>query len=88
MKDVHAVLAYVRSLKAIESPEPPARKLSFPLNLIVRTIPGPDTYGNEGAEIDFAEDLLQVAVAVSGGELRARAFADAAPVVLAVLQLP
>jgi mono/diheme cytochrome c family protein len=42
--DVHAVLAYIRSLKAIESPAPPPRQLSFPLNLIVRTIPGPNTY--------------------------------------------
>lgn len=36
--DVHAVLAYVRSLKAIESAVPD-RALNFPLNLIVRTIP-------------------------------------------------
>ena len=39
--DVHAALAYVRSLKAIENANIPARKLSFPLNLIVRTIPAP-----------------------------------------------
>jgi mono/diheme cytochrome c family protein len=51
-EDVHAVLAYVRSLKAIESPEPPARKLSFPLNLIVRTIPGPNTYGTRPSPED------------------------------------
>lgn len=37
-EDVHAVLAYVRTLKAIDF-TPPARKLGFPLNLIVRTIP-------------------------------------------------
>lgn len=41
--DIHAVLAYVRSWKAIESMVPP-RKLSFPLNLIVRTMPGPNTF--------------------------------------------
>lgn len=41
--DVHAVLAYIRTLKAIESTAPP-RQLNFPLNLIVRTIPGPNTY--------------------------------------------
>ena len=41
--DVHAVLAYIRSLKAIEGTAPP-RKLNFPLNFIVRTIPGPNTY--------------------------------------------
>ncbi len=37
--DVHAVLAYVRSLKPIENANIPERKLSFPLNLIVRTMP-------------------------------------------------
>jgi mono/diheme cytochrome c family protein len=37
--DVHAVLAYVRSLAAIESGNIPARTLAFPLNLIVRTMP-------------------------------------------------
>ena len=41
---MHAVLAYIRSLKAIESPAPPKPKLSFPLNLIARTIPGPNTF--------------------------------------------
>ena len=39
--DVHAALAYVRSLKAIENTNIPARTLNFPLNLIVRTIPAP-----------------------------------------------
>ena len=37
-EDIHAVLAYVRSFKAIES-TPKPRQLNFPLNLIVRTIP-------------------------------------------------
>ena len=37
--DVHAVLAYVRSLKPIASHDIPERALSFPLNLIVRTMP-------------------------------------------------
>ncbi|MEP6782289.1 MAG: c-type cytochrome, partial [Acidobacteriota bacterium] len=41
--DVHAVLAYIRTFKAIEGTAPP-RHLNFPLNLIVRTIPGPNTY--------------------------------------------
>jgi len=36
--DMHAVLTYVRSLRAIES-QVPARHLNFPMNLIVRTIP-------------------------------------------------
>lgn len=40
-EDVHAVLAYIRSLKAIESGNIPERELNFPLNLIVRTIPKP-----------------------------------------------
>ena len=39
--DIHAVLAYVRSLKAIENTNIPARSLNFPLFLIVRTIPKP-----------------------------------------------
>jgi mono/diheme cytochrome c family protein len=43
-EDVHAVLAYIRSLKAIEGTAPDS-KFSFPLNLIVRTIPGPNTFG-------------------------------------------
>ena len=40
-EDVHSVLAYVRSLKAIENTNIPERELHFPLNLIVRTIPKP-----------------------------------------------
>jgi hypothetical protein len=39
--DVHAVLAYVRSLQAIENANIPERELNFPLNLIVRMIPRP-----------------------------------------------
>ena len=41
--DVHAVLAYVRTFKAIDF-TPKERALGFPLNLIVRTIPAPNTY--------------------------------------------
>ena len=37
--DVHAVLAYVRSLSTIENTNIPERRLAFPLNLIVRTMP-------------------------------------------------
>lgn len=40
-EDVHALLAYVRSLTAIENADIPERRLAFPLNLIVRTIPAP-----------------------------------------------
>ena len=42
-EDIHAMLAYVRSLKAIENNNIPERDLAFPLNLIVRTIPAPTT---------------------------------------------
>ncbi len=42
--DVHAVLAYIRSLKAIEG-EAPIGKLNFPLNFIVRTMPAANTFG-------------------------------------------
>ena len=39
-EDLHAVLAHIRSLKAIASPAPiPDRTLPFPLPLIVRTMP-------------------------------------------------
>ncbi|MFA5909816.1 MAG: hypothetical protein WC815_13640 [Vicinamibacterales bacterium] len=38
--DMHAVLAYIRSWRALEN-QVPARSLNFPMNLIVRTIPSP-----------------------------------------------
>jgi hypothetical protein len=50
-EDVHAVLAYIRSLKAIASTVP-ERELNFPLNLIVRTIPAPNTYGKRPSPED------------------------------------
>jgi mono/diheme cytochrome c family protein len=50
-EDVHDVLAYVRTLKAIEGTAP-ARRLSFPLNLIVRTMPGPNTFGTRPSPAD------------------------------------
>jgi mono/diheme cytochrome c family protein len=43
-EDVHAVLAYIRTLKAIEGAPIPPKKISFPLNLIARTIPTPATF--------------------------------------------
>jgi mono/diheme cytochrome c family protein len=49
--DVHAVLAYIRTLKAVEGTAPP-RQLHFPLNLVVRTIPGPNTYGTRPSPTD------------------------------------
>src|SRR5688572_19804825 len=51
-EDVHAVLAYIRSLKAITGTTPPERKLSFPLNFIVRTMPGPNTFGKRPSPDD------------------------------------
>ena len=39
-EDIQSILSYVRTLKAAESTIQP-RKLNFPLNLIVRTIPAP-----------------------------------------------
>lgn len=39
--DIHAVLAYIRSLKAIENNNIKERELAFPLNLVVRTLPAP-----------------------------------------------
>jgi len=62
--DIHAVLAYVRSWKAIEGTAPP-RTLSFPLNLIVRTIPGPNTYGTRPKPEDkvaYGKYLTQAAL--------------------------
>ena len=41
--DVHAIISYIRSLKAIENTIP-ARTLNFPMNLITRIIPGPASF--------------------------------------------
>ncbi len=41
--DVHAIIAYIRTLKPIENAVP-NRSLDFPLNLIVRTIPSPAAF--------------------------------------------
>jgi mono/diheme cytochrome c family protein len=40
--DLHAIIAYLRTLKPIENSMPEG-ELDFPLNLIVRTMPGPYT---------------------------------------------
>ena len=42
-EDLHAIVAYIRTLKAIENPIP-ARRLVFPMNIITRTIPGPASF--------------------------------------------
>ena len=49
--DVHAVIAYIRSLKAIER-QVSDRTLTFPMNLIVRTIPAAGTYQSRPAPAD------------------------------------
>jgi mono/diheme cytochrome c family protein len=49
--DVHALLAYIRSLKAIEG-TPKARSLNFPLNFIVRTIPAANTFATRPSPSD------------------------------------
>lgn len=41
-RDIHAVIAYIRTLPSIES-EFPERKLDFPLNLLVNTMPTQQT---------------------------------------------
>ena len=43
-EDIYSIVAYLRSLKPIENKVPP-RKLNFPLNLIVRTIPKQAEFG-------------------------------------------
>jgi mono/diheme cytochrome c family protein len=50
-QDVHAVIAYFRSWKAIDNPIPP-RRLNFPMNLITRTIPGPASFTKRPAASD------------------------------------
>ena len=50
-EDIHAVLAYVRSFKAIEN-APKPRQLNFPLNMIVRTIPAPNTFNKRPSPDD------------------------------------
>jgi mono/diheme cytochrome c family protein len=42
-EDVHAIIAFIRTLKAIDNPVP-ARTLNFPMNLITRIIPGPASF--------------------------------------------
>lgn len=42
--DLHAIVAYLRTVRAIENSVPP-RSLDFPMNLIVRTIPQDAAFG-------------------------------------------
>mgnify|MGYP002640785850 CR=1 FL=1 len=43
-EDIYSIVAYIRTLEPIENETPP-RKLNFPLNLIVRTIPKQAGFG-------------------------------------------
>ena len=49
--DVHAIIAYVRSLAAIDN-TPLPRSLVFPMNIITRTIPGPAAFKPRPPETD------------------------------------
>jgi hypothetical protein len=49
--DVQAILAYVRTLLPIEN-QPPARTLDPPVNLIVRTVPRPASFGTRPSPSD------------------------------------
>ena len=62
--DVHAVLAYIRTLTAIDGTAPP-RQLNFPLNLIVRTIPAPNTFGTRpspGDQVAYGKYMTAAAL--------------------------
>jgi mono/diheme cytochrome c family protein len=62
-EDVHAILAYVRSLAPIES-HVPARSLAVPMNVIVRTIPRPASFQARPAPADrvaYGEYLVRAA---------------------------
>ena len=51
--DVHAIIAYIRTLKAIDRTVP-ARSLTFPMNIITRIIPAPAAFGTRPPETDKA----------------------------------
>jgi mono/diheme cytochrome c family protein len=63
--DVHAVLAYIRSLRAIENNNIKDRELSFPLNLIVRTMPAaaaPEMQPSTGDKVAYGRYLIRSAL--------------------------
>ena len=72
--DIHAVLAYVRSLKAIENANIPERDLNFPLNLIVRTIPEPAARSN--AAVAATDKLAYGRYMLALGAVRRLSHAD------------
>lgn len=53
-EDLYSIVAWLRSLEPIES-VPPASRLDFPVNLVVRTLPRPATLGSGPP----ADDLLE-----------------------------
>lgn len=52
-EDIYSIVAYLRTLKPIEN-EVPKRKLKFPMNLIVRTIPKQAEFG----ELPYSSDPI------------------------------
>jgi mono/diheme cytochrome c family protein len=76
--DIHAILAYVRTLAPVESHQP-ARSLEVPLNLIVRTIPTEPHFGSRPPASDkvaYGEYMTRAAACAEchtprdNGELR------------------
>lgn len=63
--DIKAVIAYLRSLPEIESPNYPYADLNFPLNLIVKTIPhdvaAPGSIPERSDTLKYGEYLVTIA---------------------------
>lgn len=65
-EDLYAIIAYVRTLKPIENTVPD-HELNFPLNLIVRTIPGPYTSQpepNKNNPYEYGKYLVNAAACI------------------------
>lgn len=65
-EDLYAIIAYVRTLKPIENTVPD-HQLNFPLNLIVRTIPGPYTSQpepNKNNPYEYGKYLVNAAACI------------------------
>jgi hypothetical protein len=63
--DIHAVLAFIRSLAAVQGGAIPERTLNFPLNLIVRTIPraaGPQPRPAPTDKLAYGRYMLRAAL--------------------------
>ncbi len=62
--DMHAVLSYVRSWRAIEN-QVPERRLNFPMNLIVRTLPAagtPQARPSPGDKLAYGKYITRAAL--------------------------